>query len=77
MSVLVIMPLPRSDGEDIAFMPLQALALDDDGAFAFEAEIEGGAVMAMGQSFLRRWITTGLARRWSAKLARRRPGWPT
>ena len=33
MGVLVMVPLPRRHGEDIAFIPLQALALDDDGAF--------------------------------------------
>jgi hypothetical protein len=32
MGVLVMVPLPRRHGEDIAFIPLQALALDD-GAF--------------------------------------------
>lgn len=47
MNVLVIMPLPRSDGENIALMPFQALALYDDSSLAFKAEVKGCAVMAV------------------------------
>src|SRR2546427_2437880 len=45
--ILVVVPLPCRNSEDVSPMISQTLAFDDDYAFAFECEIEGGAVVPM------------------------------
>ena len=47
MPVLVVVPRPRRHREDVPLTPLDPLALDDDCASAFEAVVEGVAVVSM------------------------------
>src|SRR5436190_24231610 len=45
--VLVVVPAPRRDDEDVALRPLEALAVDDRRAFAAEDLVDGRADVAV------------------------------
>src|SRR5215813_15349188 len=47
-----MVPLPRRHREDIPFVVLQPIALDDYGTLTFKREVKGGAVMSVRQSLL-------------------------
>src|SRR5205823_1106353 len=44
--ILVLVPFPGRQREQVALVPLQPLALDHRGSFALEDAVKGGAVVA-------------------------------
>src|SRR5215510_14887578 len=47
-----MVPLPRRHREDIPFVVLQAIALDDYGTFTFKRKVKSSAVMSVRQGLL-------------------------